>query len=172
MFFDAHAVIIIMRRYKNLLLCIFCAIIIIIPLLFFTKILFFVNGISMLPTLRTGDILYIDHLDHDYKIGDIIVFRKNDEYLVKRIVHISGYYITQAADDMPDTHTIYTYVSDKNYQSVLKHPRSFITDEIFYKFKDQVWVQGDNKIQSENSEFYGAIKKSDIIGKVASIFRI
>jgi signal peptidase I len=159
-----------MRKYKNLLLCCVCASIITISLLFFTKILFFVNGISMQPTLHTGDILYIDHLNHDYKIGDIIVFKKNNEILVKRIVHISGYYITQAADDMPDTHTIYTYVSDKNYQSVLKHPRSFITDEIFYKFQDQVWVQGDNKIQSENSEFYGAIKKSDIIGKVDYIF--
>lgn len=46
------------------------------------------KGTSMLPTLSDGDVLYV-YSQHDYLVGDIIVFFYPDEgYLVHRIVGI------------------------------------------------------------------------------------
>ena len=46
------------------------------------------KGISMLPTLSNGDILYV-HSQQDYSIGDIVVFSYPREgYLVHRIIGI------------------------------------------------------------------------------------
>lgn len=46
------------------------------------------KGISMLPTLSEGDILYV-YAQQEYSIGDIIVFSYPQEgYLVHRIIEI------------------------------------------------------------------------------------
>lgn len=82
----------------------------------------------MLPTLKPGqDVLCFNwaYIFSKPKKGDIVVIKKNDTEIVKRIGQI---------------------ISDRN-----------------------IFVQGDNKQASTDSSSFGAIDKSEIIGKVIFI---
>lgn len=82
------------------------------------------KGISMLPTILDGDILYV-YAQQDYYIGDIVVFSYPKEgYLVHRIIGIEKGAIMCKGDNSKRIETIMkrqivgkvvgTYYNEKN----------------------------------------------------------
>ncbi|MFC2086177.1 signal peptidase I [Bacteroidota bacterium] len=46
-----------------------------------------VTGISMSPFLKEGDLIYIKKFNPErYQIGDVVVFKKDDKYIVHRLI--------------------------------------------------------------------------------------
>lgn len=138
---------------------------------------FLVDGGSMLPNLRSGELLLIDKITLDIdnlKRGDVIVFRhsKNDQYngkfFIKRLIGLPG-------DRVVVENGITTIHNSQN-------PAGMILDESFVRFKDNVkninidlqngeyLVLGDNRAESYDSRSWGVVYKKDISGK--AVFRL
>ncbi|MEA4910569.1 hypothetical protein SDC9_07946 [bioreactor metagenome] len=138
---------------------------------------FLVDGGSMLPNLKSGELLLIDKITFDIdnlKRGDVIVFRhsKNDQYngkfFIKRLIGLPG--------DKIVIENGVTIIYDT------KNPNGVILDESFVRFKDNVkniniilqdgeyLVLGDNRAESYDSRSWGVVYKKDISGK--AVFRL
>ncbi len=134
---------------------------------------FLVDGGSMLPTLKSGELLIVDKLTFDInnlKRGDIIVFRhvKNDKFngkfFIKRLIALPN-------DRVVVFRGITTIYNKEN-------PEGIILDESFVKYKDtykniditlndgEYLAFGDNRAESYDSRSWGVIYKKDISGKV------
>lgn len=138
---------------------------------------FLVDGGSMLPNLKSGELLLIDKLNFDIeklKRGDVIVFRhiKNDrfdgKFFIKRLIGLPG-------DRVVVENAITTIYNKEN-------PNGIILDESFVKYKDnsknidiklkeeEYLAFGDNRAESYDSRSWGVIYKKDISGK--AVFRL
>lgn len=138
---------------------------------------FLVDGGSMLPNLKSGELLLIDKITFDInnlKRGDVIVFRhsKNDQYngkfFIKRLMGLPG-------DKIIIENGVTTFYNSQN-------PNGMILDESFVRFKDNVkninielgedeyLVLGDNRAESYDSRSWGVVYKKDISGK--AVFRL
>lgn len=127
-----------------------------------------VSGSSMEPTLREGDLLYIDkraYLEKDPERFDLIVFPySNDENYIKRIIAMPGetVYIKDG----------YIYINGtkvKEYYGVEKMLNSD-TNEVVRLAEDEYYVLGDNRNASADSRDIGPVKSEQITGKV--VFRL
>jgi signal peptidase I len=131
---------------------------------------FYIPSGSMEPTLHVGDRILVNKLSVRFgtiNIGDIIVFKappaeKCDDGsfsdLVKRVIGLPGDVMTSKGNTV--------YVNGKK----LKEPWSYYPDlnppiKRFKVPKDSYFVMGDNRANSCDSRFWGAVPHSDIIGK-------
>lgn len=114
-----------------------------------------VSGISMEPTLRNGDILFLYKLDKSYQYGDIVVIKHDGEELIKRI-------IGTPLDNVK-------YLEGKLYINNKEVIDKFSKDTDYFEIdsipKDSYLVMGDNRKNSYDGRNIGFIKKSDILGK-------
>lgn len=138
---------------------------------------FLVDGGSMLPNLKSGELLLIDKLNLDIdrlERGDVIVFRhiKNDQYngkfFIKRLIGLPR-------DRVVVQNGVTTIYNEEN-------PKGIILDESFVKYKDsskdidielredEYLAFGDNRAESYDSRSWGVIYKKDISGK--AVFRL
>lgn len=132
---------------------------------------FRVNGPSMQPNLHTNNLVLVNLLAYDFgspQRGDIIVFHPPiptdpGEYYVKRIIAIPGDTITLTAtavyvDGQKLTEPYINAVGSGNIENPGVVPQ--------YKLqKDEYWVMGDNRLDSQDSRFFGPISRRAIIGK-------
>jgi signal peptidase I len=136
---------------------------------------FFIPSGSMEPTLHVGDRILVNKLSVRFgtiNIGDIIVFKAppsehcdDGAYtdLVKRVIGLPGDVMTSKGNVV--------YVNGKP----LKEPWTYFPtlSPPIKRFKvppDSYFVMGDNRANSCDSRFWGAVPHSDIIGK--AFFRI
>ncbi len=129
-----------------------------------------VDGSSMEPTLHHGDRIITTSIHGDYEYNDVVVIRrKDDTSLVKRVIALSG----DKIDINFDTGSV--YVNDK----LLTEDFINETTELSLGFKGpmvvpegHVFVMGDNRNHSDDSrdKKIGMIDERNIFGKV--IFRI
>lgn len=147
----------------------------ILPVRLFLIQPFYVHGQSMEPNFENSDYLIIDKLSLRFsKIerGEVIVFLHRNprvgtqpRYLIKRVIGLPGERIRIGQG-------VITVFNEKNPQGIfLKedqyHPRSL--DGLFddsQLARDEYYVLGDNRPVSEDSENFGPIKTSQIVGKV------
>jgi signal peptidase I len=164
------------------------ALIIIIPIRVFLFQPFFVQGASMEPNFEDGDYLIINELGYkqsDFNIGglhiftagsfkdlkryDVAVFRypvNPQQFFIKRVIGLPGEEI-KVKDGKVIVYNVqnpdgFTLNEDKYLDA-----RLFTTGDLDLKLgQDQYFVLGDNRKASYDSRVWGAVPKSDIIGKV------
>lgn len=121
-----------------------------------------VNGASMNDTLLNKDIMILDKISYnfsDIKRFDIVVIKKDKEYLIKRIIGLPGEKIEYKDNKL--------YVNDEVIEENFKHKETenFILEETIpdgYYF-----VVGDNRPDSLDSRVIGLIKEEEILGKTS-----
>ena len=125
--------------------------------IFFYQICF-VHGESMNPTLKDRDITVIKKYNLKLSYGDILVIRKDNKIIIKRLVGLPGDKIR--IDN-------YLYVNDKKMDNLYTENKGDIISEILLK-ENEYFVLGDNRQNSIDSRFeeIGTIKKDEIIGKL------
>ena len=119
-----------------------------------------VNQSSMNNTLYDKDIMILDKISYrftDIKRFDIVVIKKDNEYLIKRIIGLPKETIKYVDnklyvnDNLVEENFLHKYTS--NYEL-----NETIPDDYYF-------VLGDNRPDSVDSRLIGLIKKNEIIGK-------
>lgn len=139
---------------------------IIINLLFITTIIFLiffifnfrfvkVDGESMYPKLSDGQVVLINKNCENIQHDDIVVFKTDDGYSIKRVIAIN--------DDIVELKSRSVFLNCAKLS-----PYTYDGDvSIRYTLgKDEYFVVGDNYSISYDSRDYGPIQRSSIIGKV------
>ena len=127
-----------------------------------------VEGSSMVPTLKDGDILVLNKLSHNYKRFDIVVVSTNKSKIVKRIIGLPGENIEYKDNKL--------YIDGKVIEDkTVEATDDFTLKELYgmNRIPDGYYfVMGDNRDGSSDSRDYriGLIKKDNILGK--TIFRL
>ena len=124
-----------------------------------------VHGNSMAPTIKDLSLVVIKQSNH-YKDGDIIIFKFNNEILIKRIIYSGDSDNLWYTDDIyPDDPSmeIYNCYNEEEYKAVKSYKRISKID--FIKLStNEYWFNGDNIFNTASSAGLGPIEKSDIIG--------
>jgi signal peptidase I len=141
---------------------------------------FYIPSDSMVPTLKTNDRVIVNKLSyHLHKIhrGDIVVFRTPKgpdgkpidptiKDLVKRVIGLPGETVSEK-----DGHILIngkalkeSYLPEGTVSNCASFPaQCFPTGPIP---ASRYWVMGDNRPNSRDSRYFGAITKSEIVGRV------
>jgi signal peptidase I len=117
-----------------------------------------ISGDSMNPTLTSGNLVLASKLDTNFHRGDVVVFKQDDETLVKRVAFAPG-------DKIFEFEFGNTWVAPGSdfVLEVAKHdhyPTRWTTIR-----PGQLFVLGDNYDQSVDSRTFGPISISSVLGK-------
>lgn len=121
-----------------------------------------VKGSSMNNTLIEGDVLLVNHLAK-YERGDIIVFSRDDDMLIKRVIAVEGDEI-KCEDNILSVkfkgQTNFTVI-DEPY--IIKGSKPIAPRVIK---EGELFVLGDNRPLSNDSSEFGPISKDSVTGVV------
>lgn len=144
---------------KNIPTIVFAlAVALIIFLRVFVCFIAVVKGDSMLPKFENGQLLLINKCYSSLERGDVIIFKHDGSFLIKRIIGLPGETIQIIDNDI--------YVNDKkinDFVSVSMNNIGLASDPIRLE-NDQFFVLGDNRNNSMDSRFFGAITQQQIAG--------
>lgn len=136
---------------------------IIVVYLFFRFVIGFsmVSGVSMKNTLSNGDIVFYTRINREISYGDIIsVGIPSGEFYVKRVVALGGDVVdlrdgTLYVNDIPETGD---YILGETYaeEGAFAYPYTVAEGDAF--------VLGDNREESIDSRFFGAVNLQQVKG--------
>ena len=128
---------------------------------------FYIPSLSMDPTLKINDRVLVNKLSydlHEVHRGDIVVFESppnetsENKDLIKRVIGLPG--------ETVDAHDGRIYIDgqvlDEPYLE--PHVQTATLDKVTIP-ADHHWVMGDNRGNSRDSRYFGAIPESLIIGR-------
>lgn len=128
---------------------------------------FYVKGASMEPNFHESEYLIIDELSYRFREperGEVIVFKHNKEYFLKRIIGLPRETVKVAEGKV----TIY---NTANPEGVLIQedylPSDLITvgERVTVLGEDEYYVLGDNRPNSYDSRRFGPIDRDTMIGR-------
>jgi signal peptidase I len=131
---------------------------------------FFIPSESMLPTLKPGDRVLVNKLSyhlHPIHRGDIVVFKRPPgetsdpaiKDLIKRVIGLPGDTIEARPDGK-------VYINDKPIDEPYVIPGALTTQLPRHVVaKGEYFVMGDNRTNSKDSRFIGAIPGDLIVGR-------
>lgn len=128
-----------------------------------------VNGDSMYPYLKNGEILVLSKLDNKYKRNDVIVANALKTKIIKRVIAVPG--------ENVEYKNCKLYINGEEVKDFVEEciTEDFTLEELYGYVTipdDYYFVMGDNRKASTDSRDYrvGLIKKDKIQGKV--VFRL
>ncbi len=128
---------------------------------------FYIPSLSMAPTLKINDRVLVNKLSydlHEVNRGDLIVFESppnegsDTKDLIKRVIGLPG----ETVESRDGRMVINGQVLDEPYLDDGVQTGALEKTTIP---PDHVWVMGDNRSNSRDSRFFGAIPESLIIGR-------
>ena len=135
-----------------------------------------VPSASMEPTIEVGDNIFAQKLTLEFggevEVGDIVVFENPDsssdhDVLVKRVIATEG----QTVDLVDGVVYVDGEALDEDYTQGSSYPLSTQAEgvEVSYPYtvpEGCVWLMGDNRENSSDSRYFGAVSCDNLIGIV------
>lgn len=128
-----------------------------------------VQGVSMEPTLYTGNKLIINKISkitNSIERGDIIVFdstpgesRKDKVFYIKRVIGVAG--------DKIEIKQGNVFVNGEEIIEDYADKTDSFTNLIMTVPEDSYFVLGDNRDKSNDSRYFGTILRSQVTGKIS-----
>lgn len=119
-----------------------------------------VDGTSMDPTLKNGEILLLKKYDKSIKRFDIIVIKYSDTKLVKRVVGLPGEKVKYENNKL--------YINNEIIEEdfIDTTTSNFDLSKLKFEFipNNYYFVMGDNRNNSTDSRIIGLIHIDDILG--------
>ncbi len=139
---------------------------------------FHVESGSMQPTLSPGDRILVNKLTDNPSRGDIIVFKRPDGDLVKRVVAFEGetVYFDEGLVKIGEDWLVEPYLvagTGTYVRSAIPNcdpTEGFATDQACTVPEDHIFVLGDNRNVSFDSRNFGPVPRGDLIGNAALQF--
>jgi signal peptidase I len=125
-----------------------------------------VSGLSMEPHIRSGEYVVINTFAYRLGVphrGDIVAFRRDDDtraLFIKRAIGIPGDHIRI------DRGVVYVNGA-KLDEPYVRHADGRSFGELVVP-PDSVYVLGDNRAESEDSRFFGAVSDSSLVGRAVA----
>lgn len=125
------------------------------------------EGNAMSPAFKNGDLVLYYRLDSNYSSGDIIVVEYEEEIQMRRVVAVAGDIVDITEDGLI-------------INGSLQQERNINTDTLVYEGgielpvtlqEGELFVLGDNRLESLDSRMYGPIHSDIAAGKVALLIR-
>ncbi|MFA6158279.1 MAG: signal peptidase I [Candidatus Paceibacterota bacterium] len=144
------------------------ALIIVLPVRTWIAQPFVVNGGSMDDTFKDGQYLIVDEISYRFKSperGDVLIFRYPEDtskYFIKRLIGLPGETVIVKNDSVTIENAEYPagIALNEPYTGSRTLGNTSVT-----LGTDEYFVMGDNRIVSLDSRAWGALPKSDIIGR-------
>ena len=117
-----------------------------------------VNGDSMNNTLKNNDMMILDKVNYifnDIERFDIVVIKKDNDYLIKRVIGLPGERIEYIDNKL---YIDGKYIEEDFLESGTHDFKDVVVDDEYY-------VMGDNRYNSIDSRVIGSISKKEIQGK-------
>ena len=129
-----------------------------------------IDGRSMEKTLFDGDIVIISNFLYTPERGDIVVLddrSAHDGALIKRVIGIEGDIVSVKRDG-----TIYVNGRelDDEYYVYVSNPSHIYREKTWSVGKGEIFVLGDHRDISDDSENLGPVSADAVLGKV--LFRV
>lgn len=128
-----------------------------------------VQGRSMMPTLQEGDRFILNRWSYFHRSphrGDLVVVKDpgHTDYAVKRVVGMpcEALHFKRGTILVNGKYLLEPYLASGT-QTFLPDSR----EKLLVVGKDQYFVLGDNRANSEDSRYYGAVHRSQIIGSIS-----
>ena len=117
-----------------------------------------VDGDSMDPTLKNGQILILNKMDQEYERMDIVVFDYKKDRLIKRVIGLPGETV-----EIKDNNLYINGEEISDYKEDVKtadYKLNVTIPEGYY------FVLGDNRSVSADSRLIGLVSKEDLKGTI------
>lgn len=125
-----------------------------------------VNGNTMFPAVKDGDLLIAFRLQQEYAKNDVVVYTADGETYIGRIV-------ARATDVVTLDDSGKLLVNGTNQTGEILYP-TYAKEGLNYPYavpEGQVFILGDYRTQTEDSRDFGAISMENVKGKVITILR-
>ncbi len=152
-----------MKVFKNIL-----SYVIVIALALLIKMYIFspirVNGSSMIPNLKDGDIMFLNEIGYHLngvERFDIVVVKTEDDRIIKRVIGLPGETVEYRDNKLyiNDEEIEEDFLHEVTHNFTLADINETIIPEGYY------FVVGDNRGNSKDSRIIGLISEKDIMGK-------
>ena len=114
-----------------------------------------VDGDSMNDTLHNNDIMILKKFDKNYERNEIVVFKRNNDRLIKRVIALPGEKVKCVSGII--------YVNNEEYEDSYANGKTSDFQETILG-EDEYYVLGDNRGNSMDSRIFGPVKKEQILG--------
>ncbi len=123
---------------------------------------------DMSPRISAGDLLLYYRLGDGWSAGDVLVFEKDGEQYVGRIVAVGGdtVEVTEQATLVVNGSTVVEsdiYETTPRYEGDVTYPVTLEEDELF--------LLCDHREGGTDSRYFGPVRKSEVKGKVITAIR-
>lgn len=120
-----------------------------------------VDGPSMEPTLKEGQIMLLNKFAYRFdkpRRFDIVVINENGVPIIKRIIGLPGDTVKIVGNQL--------FINEKIVKQPFKHQKMSDYQLKQTIAKENYFVLGDNRPLSQDSRIIGLISKKDLMGKV------
>jgi signal peptidase I len=126
-----------------------------------------VSGETMYPALRDGDLVLFYRIENDYKIGDVVTFRRDGTTYYGRIVAQGGDIVELDEDGQ-------LLVNGNVQQEKIFYPTEPQNDDVTYPCtvdEDSYFLLCDYRTVGFDSRTYGTVPRKDLDGSIITVLR-
>lgn len=123
---------------------------------------------DMHPRISSGDVILYSRLKEDIRSGDILIFQKDGQQYIGRVVARGGdsVEITQDADLKINNSVVWEgdiFYDTPQYEGGIEYPVQLAGDEYF--------VLCDYRMGGKDSRYFGPVRETELLGKAITVIR-